>query len=170
MAQSYSPDDFFEALDRGELARPSITLEGLIKPDKDDSNIVQFSMESGCATWYAIPKSIIRNITMIEMRSCKDHQHPYVTLQLASSSENAEAIAFLSLLGAVQRRMSQARPASGGWACGCRGTCKDDTGTGATGYGSTIAEAISDCERRLRLTCLNHQGLKTYEGDPCIET
>jgi hypothetical protein len=171
MAKSFTGPEFVKALSEGGLREP-IVREGMVKPSENDTTSIEFSEGNMCELWTKIPVDMIERVEYVSNIRCQDHQHPLVRLFLKEPpAENKLAGVLSELLRANPRVRGQktvARAASG-WACGCSGTCYDGTGTGATGYGSTIAEAISDCESRLKSTCLDNGGLKTYVGGGCSE-
>ena len=172
MPKSFSGADFVKALSEGSLREP-IVKEGMVKPSENDPNSIQFSEGNTCQNWTKIPVEMIERVELLANIRCKDHQHPLVRLYLKEPPGENKVAAVLSELlrdGTRTRSSVAARTATGSWACGCTGTCYDGTGTGATGYGSTIAEAISDCENQLRSTCISNGGLKTYVGGGCSET
>jgi hypothetical protein len=117
---------------------------------------------------------MIEKVEFISTMRCHDHQHPLVRLFLKEPPGENKAATVLSewprASSQVRESTAVVRAAAAGWACGCSGTCYDGTGTGATGYGGAIAAAISDCESKLRGTCIGHGGLKTHVGGGCSET
>lgn len=173
MPKSFSGADFVKVLSEGSLRDPIIK-EGMVKPSEDACDSIQFSEGTTCQIWTKIPVDMIERVEFLSNIQCKDHQHPLVRLFLKEPpGENKAAAVLFELLRHSSPAKSSgtiAKAAAGGWACGCTGTCYDGTATGATGYGSTIGEAISDCEKQLRLTCISSGGLKTYVGGGCSET
>ncbi len=171
MAMSFTGAEFVKALTEGNLREP-IVKQGMVKPSEDDPSSIQFSEGTACQIWTRIPVEMIERVEFVSTIRCQDHQHPLVRLFLKEPPGENKVAGVLSelLRAAPQARERTARAAAAGWACGCSGTCSDGTGTGATGYGSNIGAAISDCESRMRGTCIGHGGLQTYSGGGCSET
>ncbi|WP_394792019.1 hypothetical protein [Rhodoferax sp.] len=96
----FSPADFSKWLKEGGTVAP-VTLTGLVKESDTSDDTLMFSM-NGCASWTAIPHSLIDQVELLRYVACKDHQHALATLYF-KPSDHTEVRAALSLLASIPK-------------------------------------------------------------------
>lgn len=123
--RSYEPGEFVSLLASNRLEETAeLSLHGLVKPDESDSSILLFSTSSSCETWIPIPLALIASVRHIRNLNCKDHQHPFVKIDLVQPAKN-DALAFLLVQLLNQARNKAARVAlAGKGPLATRGDCE----------------------------------------------
>jgi hypothetical protein len=95
--KTFTAGDFLKALAEGSLTEP-ITREGVAKPDPSDHQAVLFSEGDSCRSWLKVPTDSIKSVEVLDMRTCKEHNYPFIRLHLKEpTKDNALATLFAGL-------------------------------------------------------------------------
>jgi hypothetical protein len=111
MSTTYIPADFLKAISSGKL-QSSIRIQGMVKVEEKEKNILYFSPQSNCSRWIKIPLQLIENIEHIANITCKDHQHPFVAMTLKRPGEKDTDAKIYAELLSVYTSMPTGVPAN----------------------------------------------------------
>lgn len=140
-SKRFSGRDFLSVIERVEEVLP-VQLDGLVKADPEDAEVVLFDGSGTCTKWIRLPLSIIESIEPTGRFECGDHSHTVARVMLAAPAA-PEAAAFAALAGffreAALNAVVQHETVRARWQ-----TEAPDGGTGG-GLTETCSEA---CERR----------------------
>ena len=96
-SKRFSARDFLSVIERVDEVLP-VQLDGLVKADPADAEVVLFDGSGTCTKWIRLPLSIIESIEPTGRFECGDHSHTIARLMLAMPSA-PEAAAFAALAG-----------------------------------------------------------------------
>jgi hypothetical protein len=137
MPKFYEGAKFAEALSSGTFKQP-IVLTGLAKQAENDNNAIMFAEGTLCQSWVKIPADMIDKVEYLATITCRDHEHPLVTLYLEDPPrQNPAAGALADLLRQKRQGMSWSTeyPTTSGGVTIAHAGSGSGTGSG-TGSGS----------------------------------
>lgn len=104
--QSYKTNDFIKLLSEDRL-KNRLSIECIVKTDDDQRDMLMISPSGSCDKWIPVPHDAIESIDYLQMKGCKDHQHPFVQLNLKDPpKDNHIAHLYLDLFKTAQANVA----------------------------------------------------------------
>jgi hypothetical protein len=107
--QTYKVNDFVKLLSEDRL-KDRLSIYCMVKTDEDRKDILLISPSGSCDKWIPIPHDAIESIDYLQMTGCKDHQHPFVQLNLKDPpKDNHIAHLYLELFKTAEANITAVR-------------------------------------------------------------
>jgi hypothetical protein len=99
--RTYSPQEFLDRLERDDLAL-AVPMTGVAGKAGDRDHVM---FGDDCASWTALPVSVIDSIEHLDFIRCGTHMHPLVRIQLRElESDDTRAFARMAVYSRRRRR------------------------------------------------------------------